>query len=399
MRRLILTTAILALCLNANAQQSLWGGAKVTSPEIHPDNTVTFRISAPKAVSVQLTGDFLPNEMIDMGTVKMEKPVAVNLKEGKDGVWEYTTERPLSPELYSYCFTVDGMTMSDPSNIYQIRDVDTWTNFFIIDGKGEDVGHYYSVNKVAHGTVAKVWYDSPTLGMTRRATVYTPAGYEANTKQKYPVLYLCHGAGGDENSWVDLGRASQILDNLIAEGKAKPMIVVIPNGNPTCAAAPGEWEAGLYQASMGGTIPGAAPAKASIPEAFPDLMNYIEQNYRVLKGAANTAMCGLSMGGGHTFQTTMMYPKKFGYIGLFSAAADVTKSAEFDKSMADLFAAKPKLYFIGCGTTDFIINGSKNLVKYFDEHKYPYEVMWTDGGHIWRNWRVYLTHFAQEIFK
>ena len=398
MKRIIITLACLVMGTAAFAQQSLWGGVTVTSPEINPDHSVTFRISAPKAVRVQVTGDFLPNTTIDMNGMKMEVPVAADLKEGENGVWEYTSE-PLTPELYSYTFKVDGMTMPDPSNIYQIRDVATWTNFFIIAGDGGDAGHYYSVNKVPHGNVNKVWYESPTLGMTRRMTVYTPAGYEDNTKTKYPVLYLCHGAGGDENSWVDLGRAAQILDNLIAEGKAKPMIVVIPNGNPSCAAAPGEWEAGLYQASMMGGAPNAAKAKASIPEAFPDIMSYVESHYRVLKGAANTAMCGLSMGGGHTFQTTQLYPKRFGYIGLFSAAAGVQESPEFDKSMADLFAAKPKLYFIACGESDFIINGSRQLAAYFDAHGYPYEAMWTDGGHIWRNWRVYLTHFAQEIFK
>ena len=180
-----------------------------------------------------------------------------------------------------------------------------------------------------------MWYDSPTLGITRRMTIYTPPGYEEG-KTRYPVLYLCHGAGGDENAWSELGRAAQILDNMIALGKAKPMIVVMPNGNVDTEAAPGEWSAGMYQPTfMGG---GFGEPKSTMQESFPDIMKYVESHYRVLKGAKNTAMCGLSMGGGHTFLTTKLYPGTFGYIGLFSAAtftdlATMHSDAEYQAQM------------------------------------------------------------------
>lgn len=170
------------------AQQALWGTAPVVSPEIHDNNTVTFRFKAPKAVRVQLTGDFLPVQK----NAKFEAPGIVDLKEGQEGVWEYTTPEPLKPELYSYSFIVDGLRMNDPANVYLIRDVSTLTNVFIIGGDRAD---FYKVNPVPHGTVSRIWYDSPALGLERRMTVYTPAGYETSGK-RYPVLYLLHGMGG-----------------------------------------------------------------------------------------------------------------------------------------------------------------------------------------------------------
>ena len=224
--RFITLILLAAATISAMAQQALFSGGTVTSPEINPDNSVTFRLFSPKAITVELEGDFLPDTL---RSVKME--------EGKDGVWSFTTQ-PLDPELYSYNFVVNGMRQLDPSNIYQNRDVATWTNIFIIKGDKGSRGDLYSVNDVPHGNLSKVWYDSPTLQLNRRMTIYTPPGYEKG--KNYPVLYLLHGSGGDENAWSELGRAAQILDNLIAAGKAVPMIVVMTNGNPNCAAAPGE---------------------------------------------------------------------------------------------------------------------------------------------------------------
>ena len=259
---------IAALCLTgmvAQAQQALnWRqGQQVVSPDVHADNTVTFNLYAPKAVKVEVAGDFLPGSG------------AVAMKEGRNGVWSYTTDK-LAPELYSYTFNIDGMTsVKDPSNIYVNRDIVSFTNIFIISNEKGDKGDLYKVNEVPHGNLSKVWYNSPTLKMQRRMTVYTPAGYDKGGK--YPVLYLLHGAGGDENAWSELGRAAQILDNLIATGKAKPMIVVMPNGNPNCQAAPGEWSFGMYTPGFrdGGTGP-KTPAVASIPESFMDIVNYMD---------------------------------------------------------------------------------------------------------------------------
>lgn len=187
MKRLTALTVALLIGVTMFAQQALWGTAPVVSPEIHDNNTVTFRFKAPKAVRVQLTGDFLPVQK----NAKFEAPGIVDLKEGQEGVWEYTTPEPLKPELYSYSFIVDGLRMNDPANVYLIRDVSTLTNVFIIGGDRAD---FYKVNPVPHGTVSRIWYDSPALGLERRMTVYTPAGYETSGK-RYPVLYLLHGMG------------------------------------------------------------------------------------------------------------------------------------------------------------------------------------------------------------
>ncbi|MBO6082079.1 MAG: hypothetical protein J6P46_03530 [Bacteroidales bacterium] len=226
MKRFFLLVA--AVCLSgvaAFAQQALGPGTGIVSPEINPDNTVTFRYQNRKAVRVQLSGDMLTGRAVDM-------------VEGQNGVWTYTTE-PLEGELYSYNFIVDGVRTLDPSNVHMNRDVATWTNIFTLSAKQGDKGWYYEVHDVPHGSMSHVWYDSPTLGAKRRLTVYTPAGYGENTKTKYPVFYLLHGSGGDEDAWADLGRTAQIMDNLIAEGKAKPMIVVMPNGVYFNQAAPG----------------------------------------------------------------------------------------------------------------------------------------------------------------
>lgn len=402
MKRIVSLIAAMTLAVSAFAQQSLMGGQTAKSPEINPDGTVTFRLIAPKARTVQITGDFIPPVQADMNGTRMDTPATVNMVE-KDGVWEYTTP-VLEPELYSYVFKVDGLTTLDPSNIYMFRDVATWSNIFIVSKESGDKGDLYEVNKVAHGEMSKVWYDSPTLGLSRRMTVYTPAGYyDKGNKTKYPVLYVLHGAGGDEEAWPNLGRASQILDNLIAAGKVKPCIMVMPNGNPNTSAAPGEWSAGMYTTSMNAGA-GFPPAKAGMPESFGDIMKYVESHYRVLTGPANTAICGLSMGGGHSFQTSQLKPGKFGYIGLFSAAvnvpaADSAQYKEFESRMKALFDAKPKLYYIAIGETDFLYRSNAALRKYLDDKGYPYEYRETDGGHIWRNWRIYLTEFAQKAFK
>ena len=395
MKKALFTIALALFAVTGFAQQALFSRNVVKSPEINADNSVTFRLHAPKAITVQLTGDCVDG--------------VVSMKEDSLGVWSYTTGK-LEPELYSYSFIVNGMRMLDPSNIYQNRDVATWTSIFIISDQKGDKGDLYSVNKVPHGNVSKVWYDSPTLKLTRRMTVYTPAGYDKG--KNYPVLYLLHGAGGDENAWSELGRAAQILDNLIAAGKAKPMLVVMTNGNPNTAAAPGEWDFGMYQPAMGGGGVQLPQAAASMDESFMDVVNFIEKNYKVAKNKANRAICGLSMGGGHSFAISKRFPNTFDYVGLFSAAVSVGQwgdrtpllermntNEEYNKQMAALFGAKPKLYWIAIGKTDFLYQQNADLRKWLDSKGYPYTYRETDGGHIWRNWRIYLTEFSQMIFK
>jgi len=198
MKKVNLLLSALFISLASFAQESLWGGQDIVSPEIHPDNTVTFRFHAPKAIQVKVTGDFLPTSKIDTPFGKADAPGEVLLKEGKNGVWEYTTPNPLPSELYNYSFIVDGLKVTDPNNVYVSRDVASVFNIFIVKGEPGDL---YSVNKVPHGTVTKRWYHSKALGYDRRLTVYTPAGYEDSNK-RYPVLYLLHGMGGDEEAWL-----------------------------------------------------------------------------------------------------------------------------------------------------------------------------------------------------
>ena len=394
MKRFLLTALTVCLALSAMAQQALGPGTGIVSPEINADHSVTFRLFAPKAVTVQVTGDFLPTRPVEyeMNGQKLvyNAPGTADLREGPGGVWTYTSE-PLTGELYSYSFLVDGRRTMDPSNIYQNRDVATWTNIFTLSASEGDAGWYYEVHDVPHGSVSHVWYDSPKLGFARRLTVYTPAGYESG-KGKYPVLYLLHGSGGDEDAWSDLGRTAQIMDNLIAEGLAKTMIVVMPNGVYFNQAAPGA-AVNMFQPTFANS---RSQSTIEIEESFPDVMTFIEKHYRVAKGYANTAVAGLSMGGRQSCMLSMHYPKKFGYVGLFSGVAPVDDN---EAALDAVFAAKPKLYWIGCGKDDGIMVNSRKLKDWCDSKGYPAELYESDGGHIWRNWRIYLTIFAQKLFK
>lgn len=393
MKRLTALTVALLVGVTMFAQQALWGTAPVVSPEIHDNNTVTFRFKAPKAVRVQFTGDFLPVQK----NAKFEAPGIVDLKEGQEGVWEYTTPEPLKPELYSYSFIVDGLRMNDPANVYLIRDVSTLTNVFIIGGDRAD---FYKVNPVPHGTVSRIWYDSPALGLERRMTVYTPAGYETSGK-RYPVLYLLHGMGGDEEAWISLGRTAQILDNLIAQGKAKPMIVVMPNGNASQEAAPGESSRGMVPPTM--QLP--KTMEGSYEQAFPEIVKFIDKNYRTIKSKSGRAIAGLSMGGFHSLHISKQYPDMFNYIGLFSAAIMPNKEVSspiyenMEGKLKVQFDKNPALYWIAIGKTDFLYKANEEYRKLLDEKGYKYTYYESDEGHIWKNWRIYLTEFVPMLFR
>lgn len=393
MKRLTALTVALLIGVTMFAQQALWGTAPVVSPEIHDNNTVTFRFKASKAVRVQLTGDFLPVQK----NAKFEAPGIVDLKEGQEGVWEYTTPEPLKPELYSYSFIVDGLRMNDPANVYLIRDVSTLTNVFIIGGDRAD---FYKVNPVPHGTVSRIWYDSPALGLERRMTVYTPVGYETSGK-RYPVLYLLHGMGGDEEAWISLGRTAQILDNLIAQGKARPMIVVMPNGNASQEAAPGESSRGMVPPTM--QLP--KTMEGSYEQAFPEIVKFIDKNYRTIKSKSGRAIAGLSMGGFHSLHISKQYPDMFNYIGLFSAAIMPNKEVSspiyenMEGKLKVQFDKNPALYWIAIGKTDFLYKANEEYRKLLDEKGYKYTYYESDEGHIWKNWRIYLTEFVPMLFR
>lgn len=397
MKKILLFVLAASLAFAANAQQALWGVPQMVSPEIHADNTVTFRLMAPEASKVQLTGDFLPTRKMQTPYGDYDAPGVVDLTKGDKGMWAYTTAAALAPELYSYSFIVDGVRANDPSNVYQLRDVATITNVFIIGGGRTDL---YKVNNVAHGTVSKVWYHSDKLGLNRRMTVYTPAGYEDSGKN-YPVFYLLHGMGGDENAWPELGRAGQILDNLIAQGKAEPMIVVMTNGNAALEAAPGE-------SSLGFAPPTTALPKTmdgSFELAFPEVVGYIDTHYRTVADKRHRAIAGLSMGGFHSLHISKEYPDMFDYIGIFSGAimpgngASSSVYENMEEKLKKQFDLKPALYWIAIGNKDFLYKANTDYRQMLDAKGYKYEYYETGEGHIWKNWRIYLTEFVPKLFK
>lgn len=409
MRKVFSVLVLLLSFANVFAQEALYSGTEIHSPIVNNDKTVTFNIYAPKASKIEVTGNFLPFVKVKTPSGEQEQSGYAEMTKNDKGVWTYTSGK-LEPELYSYVFIVDGLQILDPANIYINRDISSETNIFIVSANKGDKGDLYNVNEVGHGDVAKVWYDSPTLKMKRRMTVYTPAGYDKGNN--YPVLYLLHGAGGDEDAWTTLGRAAQILDNLIAAGKIKPMVVVMPNGNIDCQAAPGEWSRGMYKPSFFSSLYFNSKPVATMDESFPDIINYVESHYKVNADKHSRAICGLSMGGGHSFAISNRYPQMFDYIGLFSAGLSIGENASkksfYDqikdnkttqKQLSELFGGKPSLYWIAIGNKDFLYQQNADYRKYLDEMGYPYIYKETDGGHIWRNWRIYLTEFAQKIFK
>jgi enterochelin esterase family protein len=402
MKKLMILAFIFLMGVAAQAQQNLsWGqGPQVASPDVHADNSVTFNLIAPEANLVQLTGDFLPPKTVEFNGNTYDTPGVVDLVKDGKGVWSFTSE-PLKPELYTYNLIVDGVKIIDPLNVYNIRDINNLFSVLLIGGDSRI--DLYKVNKVPHGTVAKVWYESPTAGINRRLTVYTPAGYETSGKD-YPVFYLLHGIGGDENAWSELGRAAQIMDNLIAQGKAEPMILVMTNGNISQEACPGETSEGFKVPTM--MLP--KTMEGSFETAFPDVVKFIEKTYRVKKDKAHRAIAGLSMGGFHSLFISINNPDMFDYVGLFSAAVDQQQAdpngfpniyADRDAKIDVLFSKKPKLFWIGIGKTDFLINNNNALRAYLDGKKHKYTYLETDGGHIWRNWRIYLTEFTPLLFK
>ena len=404
MKKILMIVAFCLTGMAAHAQQNLsWGqGPQVASPDVHADNTVTFNLIAPEAQKVQITGDFLPSKKVVFNGATFDAPAdPVDLVKNDKGVWSFTTEA-LKPELYTYNMIVDGVKIIDPLNVYNIRDINNLFSVLLIGGDART--DLYKVNKVAHGTVSKVWYESPTAGLTRRLTVYTPAGYETSGKE-YPVLYLLHGIGGDENAWSELGRAAQILDNLIAQGKAEPMLVVMTNGNISQEACPGETSEGFRVPTM--MLP--KTMEGSFETAFPDVVKFVEKTYRVKKDKAHRAIAGLSMGGFHSLFISINNPDTFDYVGLFSAAVDQQQNtanggfpniyADRNQKIDNLFSKHPKLFWIGIGKTDFLFKNNNDLRAYLDRKQHKYTYLETEGGHIWRNWRIYLSEFVPLLFK
>jgi enterochelin esterase-like enzyme len=375
----------------AASRQNVRRPAPVKSAEILPDNRVVFRLFSKDAAKVTVTGEWQQGFNGSQELIRNDS-----------GLFSITVG-PLNPELYGYNFVVDGVSLLDPNNVQVRRDGSRYQNFIIVPGAESDL--YFQKNGVPHGTVSKVWYNSPVLGMDRRVYVYTPAGYE-KSKAKYPVFYLLHGSGGDEDAWTNMGRAAQIMDNLIAQGKAKPMIVVMTNGNANQAGAQNEVAA--IPAQGDGMAAYQRLAGKFEEHLVKDLIPFIEKNYRTLHDKNNRAIAGLSMGGAHTQTITNDNPGMFGYIGVFSMGLmnmggqnqDAAKIAETRSSKVEaLKNSGYKLYWIGVGKDDFLYQSVVNLKADLDKHGFKYSYRETSGGHTWANWRIYLSEFAPLLFK
>lgn len=398
MKRISVLICLLAVMFatQSKAQQNLFGGQEVESAVVNNDNTVTFRFVAPNATKVEVAGDFAEKAeenpvggVVGTGLIPMTKD--------ENGVWALTT-KPLDSEMYMYLFVVDGVATADPNNPYVFRDFATISNIFIVGNGQADL---YKVNNVPHGSLSHRWYPSESLGMDRRINIYTPAGYE-NSTEKYPVLYLLHGYGGDEDEWVSFGRATQILDNLIAQGKAKPMLVVMPNGHTAMEAAPGESSMGFYKP---GRDKDRADERGAFESGFKEIVYFVESSYRVKADKESRAIAGLSMGGFHAIHISRLYENTFDYVGVFSSANSLMSSASegiyanFDAGLTRQKNNGVKLYWLGIGKDDFLYDANKQFRATLDKVGMKYTYAETEGGHIWKCWRIYLSEFAPLLFR
>jgi enterochelin esterase-like enzyme len=344
-------------------------GPVVVSPEVKADRHVVFRLFAPKADTVGLftldiPGGFAPRP----------------LNKGEGGIWELTLG-PVDAGTYRYLFNVDGVLVADSRN----------------QGVSESNGNSWSVVYVPGSDfmdttdVPRVYYRSSTLGRTRRMHVYTPPGYAAD-QQKYPVLYLLHGAGDSDDSWTSVGRANFIIDQLIAAKKAKPMIIVMPAGHT-----------GAFSFIMPTARSGNEIGNKGFEEDFlKDIMPYVENNYRVLTDRPNRAIAGLSMGGAQTLDIACSRPKDFSSIGVFSSGVMFGKLSDWATKHHDgLSAAKDGLMLLwfATGSQDFLIPRTRETVDLFKKNGFSPVYKETDGAHTWINWQRYFHEFAPQVFR
>jgi enterochelin esterase-like enzyme len=381
----------------------------VVSPEVRSDRRVVFRIYAPKAQAVALSAGDIPSAT----------PAFTRLE---NGVWEATTAA-VPPGAFRYVFVVDGVRTIDPVNTrLSESNTATWSLFDVPGLEAADL------RDVPHGAVAEVFYASSVLKRTRRMHVYTPPGYESGSR-KYPVFYLLHGAGDTDDAWTSVGRAGFILDNLIAGGKAVPMIVVMPAGHqpaPTPAGAPSA------QPAASGAAPQAQPAVNPFTlEFMNDVMPYVERHYRVKSNREDRAIAGLSMGGSQTLDIAFRHLAQFAYIGVFSSGATLggsraatppapgaTAGAAAPPAAAtptpprpdweaihlsDLDNAKLKkgtrLVWLATGADDRLMPNTTATVELLKKHGFAPEFKESAGGHTWLNWRDYLIDLAPRLFK
>ena len=358
----------------------------MVSPELSSDRHIIFRILAPKAESVRLAAGDIPGN-----------GPGAEMTKGTNGVWEVTLG-PIDPGAYRYNFNVDGVSVIDPRNpATSESNNNVWS---LVAVPGSD---FMDTRQVPHGSVAKVMYYSKTLERFRRLHVYTPPGYELG-HGKFPVFYLLHGAGDSDDSWTSVGCASFILDNLIASGAAKPMIVVMPAGHTRAFG---------FGAPGGGARP---QVDEFVQDFLNDIMPFVEKSYRVYTDRQRRAIAGLSMGGAQTLNIAMPNLEKFGYVGVYSSgifgiirggpganpnAAQGPSWEEQHQAVLNNTKLKKglKLFWFATGKDDFVIATSRATVQTFQKHGFEPVFKETSGAHTWINWRNYLNEFAPQLFK
>jgi enterochelin esterase family protein len=364
---LLAVVSVVALAQNAPAPNP---GATVKSPEIQSDGSVTFRIYAPAAKEVALRGEWMTGN----------RPLP--LVKSENGVWSVTTD-PLRPDLYNYMFDVDGVVVADPKNGL----VKTGLNIAassLVDVPGPEAA-FHALKPVPHGTVHIEWYMSKAIDGMRRMHVYTPPGYDTGTA-RYPVLYLLHGGGDTDVGWIEVGRANLILDNLLAEGKIKPMIVVMPNGHVVIDPALRSHNTEKFSNDLLG-----------------DVIPLVERKYRAAPGRDGRALAGLSMGGMQALEIGLENIDKFSHLGVFSAG--VSNAADFQKRHAEVLADTAKLnrdlklFWIAIGKSDFLYKNNQTLLSELDTCNVRHTYRESEGGHTWTNWRLYLSEFAPRLFR
>lgn len=374
----VLTTLVIALVCTSFAGAQDWLKPNPHSPFITEDSVI-FRVAAPNAESVSIQGSW----MTGWGGKAMQKEA--------DGFWYYRIEKP-APEIYMYSLNIDGVSCLDPSNFRIFRDGQSVKNLMFIRGEEEPFVAYDDKASTEKGQIVKCWYNSSVNGYARRLSVYLPYGY--TTSKEYPVLYLQHGGGGDEDCWATVGRVSQIMDYLIERKKAVPMIIVMPNSMPIHEASadvviPEKWVEDMRSDEF-------ANGTSYVKSIYTDIIPYIEKTFSVKKDKAHRAIAGLSMGGIYTLHATEQRADLFDYIGILSMG--LTPDMDGAKMLAPLKKEGYKLYWIGCGKQDAYANAER-LMKQLDEYNMPYTYFGEVGGHDWSSWRKDLFEFAPLLFR
>lgn len=379
MRKLIALSAAALMLASASYAQELSNvgrGVSVASPVVGTDG-ITFRLDANYATTVYLKGNW-----------QAAGEPALPMKKVENGIWEITIPM-LEPEIYTYNFIADGVSVNDPQNSRVQRDGVRYLNMLFVPGERSE-----NYEEASHrGTLTTLWYDSALLGINRRMIVYTPYGYEtAKKKVKYPVLYLLHGGGGDEEAWSSMGRAAQILDNLIEKGLAEPMIVVMPNGNANQSAAS---IMNIPNIVLDPQNP--ANSNAYVRSLVTEIIPFIEKRFRAVSSPSARAISGLSMGGGHTLAATSLFPGTFDYICPMSIGS--SQSPQLDAQLQAVKKGGYKLYWLACGNTDFLYERANELDAALTKNGLQHTYFVSEGGHEWKNWRLYLNTMAQLLFK